>query len=76
MVLPALIKLVPYLIKRLTGRQWDASDREIPLGPFLGLAAITLLEASGLAAALGRGISATPSATIEWLVRYLLGWDG
>lgn len=42
-LIPALAKLIPYLVKRFTGRQWNPSDREIPLGPFLSMAAVTLL---------------------------------
>ncbi len=44
-LVPAVAKLVPYAIKRLTGRQWNASDREIPFGPLLSMAAVTLLLA-------------------------------
>ncbi len=71
-LIPAVAKLIPYLYKRLTGGQWDASDREIPFGPFLSMAAVTLLLAwpriwpKYLAFAFGE---------IGWLVRYLLGWD-
>ncbi|HEY2158499.1 MAG TPA: prepilin peptidase [Isosphaeraceae bacterium] len=71
-LIPAVAKMVPYLYKRLTGGQWNASDREIPLGPFLSMAAIALLLAwpriwpRYLAHAFGE---------IGWLVRYLLGWD-
>ena len=41
-LIPSVWKLVSYLRKRATGREWNASDREIPLGPFLALAAATL----------------------------------
>jgi len=40
---PAISKLVAYLDKRLRGRKYSPSDRELPFGPFLSLAAVTLL---------------------------------
>ena len=42
-LIPSLMKLIPYLMKRITGRQWNPSEREIPLGPFLSMAAVTLM---------------------------------
>ena len=42
-LIPAVAKLIPYAIKRLSGREWSASDREIPYGPFLSMAAVALL---------------------------------
>ena len=42
-LLPSLVKWLPFLWKRMTGREWRESDREIPLGPFLALAAGTFL---------------------------------
>ncbi len=42
-LIPSLVKLVPYLLKRLQGREWNPSDREIPLGPFLSMGAVFLL---------------------------------
>jgi leader peptidase (prepilin peptidase)/N-methyltransferase len=44
-LIPAVAKLIPYAIKRLTRREWNASDREIPYGPLLSMAAVTLLLA-------------------------------
>jgi leader peptidase (prepilin peptidase)/N-methyltransferase len=44
-LIPAVAKLVPYAIKRLSGREWNASEREIPYGPFLSMAAVVLLLA-------------------------------
>ena len=41
--LPAIVKYVAYLAKRLTGRKISGGDREIPFGPYLGLAASALL---------------------------------
>jgi leader peptidase (prepilin peptidase) / N-methyltransferase len=38
----ALWKLVRYLKKRLTGGQLSSSDRELPYGPYLSLAAALL----------------------------------
>ena len=42
-LIPSLVKLIPYLVKRFTRREWNPSDREIPLGPFLCAAAFSLL---------------------------------
>lgn len=42
-LIPAVAKLIPYAIKRQSGREWSASDREIPYGPFLSMAAVALL---------------------------------
>ena len=69
-LIPALAKLIPYLIKRLTGRQWNASDREIPLGPFLSMAAVTLLLTWPW---IWPGYLGPYFATLGWLVRNLLG---
>jgi leader peptidase (prepilin peptidase)/N-methyltransferase len=44
-LIPSLWKFIPYVWKRVAGKEWRASDREIPLGPFLSLAAITLMLA-------------------------------
>ena len=40
---PALVKLTIYLGKRLRRRPYRQSDRELPFGPYLSLAALTLL---------------------------------
>jgi len=45
--LPAIWKLAIYLGKRLRGRKYLSSDRELPFGPFLSLAALTLLLSWG-----------------------------
>ena len=52
----ALWKLVRYLRKWLTGAQLSSSDREIPLGPYLSMAAALLFfsVALGLASLLAR----------------------
>ena len=71
-LIPSLMKLIPYLIKRLTGRQWNRSDREIPLGPFLGMAAVSLLLGWHLVWSKWVG---PRYADLAWLVRYLLGQD-
>jgi leader peptidase (prepilin peptidase)/N-methyltransferase len=39
----ALWKLILYLGKRLAGRQLSSSDREIPFGPYLSMAAVLLI---------------------------------
>ncbi len=39
----AFWKLVKYLGKRLSGRQSSSADRELPFGPYLSMAAVTLL---------------------------------
>ena len=41
--LPAITKLVVYLSKRLRGRPYLQSDRELPFGPYLSMAALTLM---------------------------------
>jgi leader peptidase (prepilin peptidase) / N-methyltransferase len=42
-LVPALIKIILNLLKRLAGGQLSSADREIPFGPFLSLAAIVLV---------------------------------
>lgn len=69
-LIPAVAKLIPYAIKRISGRQWDASDREIPFGPFLSMAALTLLL---LWPRIWPKYLAHAFGEIGWLVRYLLG---
>jgi leader peptidase (prepilin peptidase)/N-methyltransferase len=69
-LIPALAKLIPYLVKRLTGRQWNPSDREIPLGPFLSMAAVTLLLFWHWA---WPRVFAPYYDIFAWLVRDLLG---
>ncbi len=44
-LIPAVAKLIPYAVKRLSGREWNASDRELPYGPLLSMAAVVLLLA-------------------------------
>jgi leader peptidase (prepilin peptidase)/N-methyltransferase len=66
-LIPALVKLVPYLLKRLAGRQWNPSDREIPLGPFLSMAAVTLLLIWPWA---WPKVFGPYFAILEWLVRF------
>jgi len=39
----ALGKLIKYLLKRLRGAQLSSADREIPFGPYLSMAAVTLV---------------------------------
>jgi hypothetical protein len=63
---------VPYAVKRLTGRQWNPSEREIPLGPFLSMAAITLILTWPWA---WTRVFQPYFAILEWLVRYSLGQD-
>jgi leader peptidase (prepilin peptidase) / N-methyltransferase len=69
-LIPALVKFIPYLIKRVTGREWNPSDREIPLGPFLSMAAVTLLLAWPWA---WRYVLDPYFGKLAWLVRDLLG---
>ena len=69
-LIPAILKLVPYLIKRATGRSWDASEREIPFGPFLAMAAGALLLTWPW---IWPKWLAPHAATLAWLVRYSLG---
>ena len=42
---PALMKLTFYLAKRLNGRKSQASDREMPFGPYLSISALILMMA-------------------------------
>ncbi len=69
-LVPSLVKLVPYLIKRLTGRQWNPSEREIPLGPFLSMAAVVLFLTWHWA---WPKLFEPYYAIFAWLVRDLLG---
>jgi len=71
-LVPAVLKLVPYLIKRTSGGEWNPSDREIPLGPFLSVAAVALLLSWHWVWPRWIG---PYYAILGWLVRYLLGQD-
>jgi leader peptidase (prepilin peptidase) / N-methyltransferase len=42
-LLPALWKLTAYLVKRITGRKSLSTDREMPFGPYLSVAALILM---------------------------------
>jgi leader peptidase (prepilin peptidase)/N-methyltransferase len=44
-LVPALWKFASYLGKRMTGRKYTASDREMPFGPYLSVAALILMMA-------------------------------
>jgi leader peptidase (prepilin peptidase)/N-methyltransferase len=44
-LVPALGKLAVYLAKRITGRKYRPSDREMPFGPYLSIAALVLMMA-------------------------------
>jgi leader peptidase (prepilin peptidase) / N-methyltransferase len=44
-LVPALWKMTIYLAKRFTGRKYTASDREMPFGPYLSIAALILMMA-------------------------------
>ncbi|MDX2038548.1 MAG: prepilin peptidase [Isosphaeraceae bacterium] len=71
-LLPSLGKLIPYLWNRLTGRAWKQSDREIPLGPFLCLAAATLTLAWPW---VWPAFLKPYFVMIEGIVRFLLGLE-
>jgi len=72
-LIPALIKLIPYVVKRVTGRQWNPSDREIPLGPFLSMAAVALVLTWHWA---WPKLFRPYYDIIGWLVRDVLGQEG
>jgi leader peptidase (prepilin peptidase) / N-methyltransferase len=42
-LVPSLSKIVMNVIKRMSGQQLSSADREIPFGPYLSLAALTLV---------------------------------
>jgi leader peptidase (prepilin peptidase)/N-methyltransferase len=42
-LVPSLSKIVFNVIKRMSGQKLSSADREIPFGPYLSLAAITLI---------------------------------
>jgi leader peptidase (prepilin peptidase)/N-methyltransferase len=44
-LVPALWKFTIYLAKRAAGRKYSASDREMPFGPYLSIAALILMMA-------------------------------
>ena len=44
-LVPALWKFTIYLAKRISGRKYTASDREMPYGPYLSVAALILMMA-------------------------------
>ena len=44
-LVPALWKLAIFLAKLLTGRKYNSSDREMPFGPYLSVAALILMMA-------------------------------
>ncbi|WP_435009750.1 prepilin peptidase [Tundrisphaera lichenicola] len=44
-LVPALWKFASYLAKRLAGRKYNSTDREMPFGPYLSIAALILLLA-------------------------------
>ena len=58
-------KLMTYLGKRLSGRQLSSADREIPYGPYLSMAAASLLF-------VWRGSGRSRSATFRAALRDIL----
>jgi leader peptidase (prepilin peptidase)/N-methyltransferase len=42
-LVPAVAKMAAYLAKRLSGREFNSSDREMPFGPYLSIAALILM---------------------------------
>lgn len=42
-LVPALVKLVAFLAKWLSGRKYNSTDREMPFGPYLSVAALILM---------------------------------
>jgi len=42
-LVPALWKLAWFLAKWLTGKKWSSTDREMPFGPYLSIAALILM---------------------------------
>jgi len=44
-LIPALWKFSAYLVKRISGRKYRSSDREMPFGPYLSIAALVLMLA-------------------------------
>ncbi|MEO6812269.1 MAG: prepilin peptidase [Isosphaeraceae bacterium] len=68
----ALSKLVPNLWKRITGRSTRAADHEMPLGPYLAMAALVLILAWPK---LWSGWAASLFSTLGDLARFLVTGD-
>jgi leader peptidase (prepilin peptidase)/N-methyltransferase len=65
----AFWKLLAYLKKRATGREVSSADREIPFGPYLSMAAMTLmLSWPWLWAGWAKGLFATMGVIFWWLI--------
>jgi leader peptidase (prepilin peptidase)/N-methyltransferase len=65
----AIVKLVRLLVKWLTMRKIVGSDREVPFGPYLSLAAVTLvLTWPRLWAGWARPLFATLADLIGWMI--------
>jgi leader peptidase (prepilin peptidase) / N-methyltransferase len=65
----ALWKMFKYIIKRLTGGQLSSTDREIPFGPYLSMAAVALvLSWPRLWAGWGASFFGALRAVCLWLI--------
>jgi leader peptidase (prepilin peptidase) / N-methyltransferase len=71
-LVPALWKFTFYLIKRLTGIKYTASDREMPFGPYLSVAALIFMLAWPWAWPGGLKFYFETSSSLFWFV---LGQD-
>ncbi len=71
-LVPAVWKLASYLGKRLTGRKYRSTDREMPFGPYLSIAALALMLAWPWA---WPGVFQSYFDTISMLFWFVLGRD-
>jgi leader peptidase (prepilin peptidase)/N-methyltransferase len=71
-LVPALWKLSRFLAKWISGRKSLSTDREMPFGPYLSIAALILMMAWAWA---WPGALKFYFDTISMLFWFLLGWD-